>query len=529
MLSSIALQTRAVYRAFFIRSVILPKLVDVPQSRIRLLNTAAISPAGDYVLYWMVANRRLEWNFSLQRAAACAERLNKPLVICEPLRVGYRWASDRLHRFVMQGMADNLQQAASLPVHYYAYVEPQHLHGHGLFEACAAKACVVITDDFPCFFLPVLLKWMGRNSPVLVEAIDSNGLLPMRAADHDYPTAYAFRRFLQKTLPQHLNQLPVSKPLETNTLSTGSGLSDEILSRWPMADAELLQGEVTKLAAFPIDHSVGPAPINGGRNSAGVCLKLFLKHRLDRYGEHRNDPDQSAASGLSPYLHFGHVSTHEIFSKIVKCEEWSPEELSSRTSGQREGWWGMSPSAESFLDELITWRELGYNMCVFRRDYDRYGSLPTWAQTTLAEHASDAREVLYTLEQLENSETYDSLWNAAQRQLVQDGTMHNYLRMLWGKKILQWTESPQQALEFMIELNNKYALDGRNPNSYSGIFWVLGRYDRAWGPERPVFGKIRYMTSDSTLKKLKLQNYLKKYATDPGGDDETPFRLRGSR
>ncbi len=147
--------------------------------------------------------------------------------------------------------------------------------------------------------------------------------------------------------------------------------------------------------------------------------------------------------------------------------------------------------------------------------YDRYDSLPDWAQKTLAEHADDQRPYLYSLEQFERASTHDSIWNAAQRQLVREGVMQNYMRMLWGKKILHWTESPQQALEFMIELNNKYALDGRDPNSYSGIFWTLGRYDRAWGPKRPVFGAIRYMTSESAEKKLRLKSYLKKYAETP--------------
>ncbi len=171
----------------------------------------------------------------------------------------------------------------------------------------------------------------------------------------------------------------------------------------------------------------------------------------------------------------------------------------------------MAASAEAFLDQLVTWRELGYNMCVHRPDYDRYESLPDWARATLELHAPDRRDPTYTLDQFAAAETHDPVWNAAQRQLVRDGALHNYLRMLWGKKILEWTESPREALDVMIELNNRYALDGRDPNSYSGIFWMLGRYDRAWGPERPIFGKIRYMSSDSTIRKLKMKQYLERY------------------
>lgn len=171
----------------------------------------------------------------------------------------------------------------------------------------------------------------------------------------------------------------------------------------------------------------------------------------------------------------------------------------------------MGPGAEAFLDQLVTWRELGFNMCMLGTGWDRYESLPGWALKTLEAHGNDSRPSLYKLEDFEAAETHDVLWNAAQRQLISEGRIQNYLRMLWGKKILEWSPSPRTALEVMVELNNKYALDGRDPNSYSGIFWVLGRYDRAWGPERPIFGKIRYMSSESTARKFHLKKYISKY------------------
>ena len=164
------------------------------------------------------------------------------------------------------------------------------------------------------------------------------------------------------------------------------------------------------------------------------------------------------------------------------------------------------------MDQVITWRELGYVFCHHRpNDYDQFESLPNWAKETLRIHAADTRPTLYSLEQLESAQTHDPIWNAAQRQLRQEGRIHNYLRMLWGKKILEWSASPEEALSTLIQLNNKWAIDGRNPNSYSGIFWTLGRFDRAWGPERPIFGKIRYMSSDSTARKIKLKHYLSRF------------------
>ncbi len=196
----------------------------------------------------------------------------------------------------------------------------------------------------------------------------------------------------------------------------------------------------------------------------------------------------------------------------MEREDWSPGRLADRPTGSREGWWGASGEAEGFLDEIVTWRELGYNMAAKRADHDRYESLPAWARATLEDHLGDERAQVYDLAAFEHAQTHDALWNAAQRQLVREGRIHNYVRMLWGKKILEWTRTPRDALRVMIELNNKYALDGRDPNSYSGIFWCLGRYDRPWGPERAIFGKVRYMSSENTARKVRVADYLRKYA-----------------
>ncbi len=249
------------------------------------------------------------------------------------------------------------------------------------------------------------------------------------------------------------------------------------------------------LAALPIDQTVGAAPFAGGSGAAEKTFKRFLNSTLRQYPDERNEPAADGTSGLSPYLHFGHISAHEIFHRIAAAESWSKDSLATKTAGKRSGWWGMSEAAEAFLDQLVTWRELGFNMCATCDDYDRYESLPAWALATLAKHERDRRPTVYSLAEFESARTHDPLWNAAQRQLLSEGRLHNYLRMLWGKKILEWSASPQEALATMIELNNKYAVDGRDPNSYSGIFWILGRYDRAWGPERPIFGTVRYMSS----------------------------------
>jgi len=477
--------------------------------RVRTINDACVRSDGQYVLYWMIATRRTRWSFAIDHAVEWAKKLGKPLIVFEPLRAGYLWASDRLHRFVIEGMLDNRAALIDTSVAYYPYVEPEPDADKGLLAALAERACVVVTDEFPAFFLPRMVTAAARRLQVRVEMVDSNGLWPLHATEQVFTSAYQFRRFLQKNLPEHLETSPKANPLARVELPPAA-IPRAITSKWPLAKLDRLLA-ADGLSELPIDHRVGPASFRGGAVAAGKTLKRFLERNLARYGEDRNDPEADVASGLSPYLHFGHISAHEVFHKLVELEGWGPKKLAAKASGKREGWWGMSPAAESFLDELITWRELGYNMCSHQDDYDKYESLPDWARVTLEKHSRDKRTHHYTLRQLERAETYDELWNAAQRQLVREGRMHNYLRMLWGKKILEWTPSPREALAVMIELNNKYAVDGRDPNSYSGIFWCLGRYDRPWGPERKIFGKIRYMSSDNTARKLPVEGYLAKY------------------
>jgi deoxyribodipyrimidine photo-lyase len=379
-----------------------------------------------------------------------------------------------------------------------------------LLETLAARACVVVTDDYPNFFLPHMVQKAAACLPVLLEAADSNGLLPLDACEKAQPTAFAFRRFLQKNLPQHLADFPSVEPLRGARLPRMKSLPATIARRWPPATIETLHDSAT-IAGLPIDHRVAPAELRGGESAATRVLKTFLNRKLIHYGVLRNHPEDEATSGLSPYLHFGHIAAHQIFHELMKQERWSDKKLAVLPNGRREGWWGVSRNGEEFLDEFVTWREIGFNAARWLPDYDRYESLPAWARETMERHEHDERPESYLLKDFAAARTHDALWNAAQRQLLREGRIHNYLRMLWGKKILEWSPSPSEAIEIMIELNNRYGLDGRDPNSYSGIFWCLGRYDRPWGPERPIFGRIRYMSSANTAQKFAVKAYLRKY------------------
>jgi deoxyribodipyrimidine photo-lyase len=485
---------------------------DVPEVRIQQCNDAPVWADRDFVLYWMIAQRRSKANFALQRAADWARELGKPLLVLEALRCDYRWASDRLHRFVLEGMQDNRDAFAAAGVAYHAYVEPAIGAGKGLLAALGAKAAVVVTDEFPCFFLPSMVRSAAQDLDVRLEQVDGNGLLPLRVADRVFVRAFDFRRFLQKSLAPHLREMPVGDPLRRE-LPTKAAVPEEVLRRWPMVDDELLSGSVSALARLPIDHDVTAVGTRGGSKQAGVVTKRLLGERLARY-EDRNQPDAAAESGLSPYLHFGHIGSHQVFAGVARQEGWNTDRILHNRGGSR-GWYGMSEPAEAFLDQLVTWRELGFNYAWQRADIADYSSLPEWAQRTLAEHAEDPREHCYDHDQLEAAATHDEVWNAAQRQLRRTGTIHNYLRMLWGKKVLEWSPRPEDAWRTLVELNNRWALDGRNPNSYSGIGWVFGRYDRPWAPQRPVFGQIRFMSSQNTQRKLRLKAYLDEFSAQP--------------
>lgn len=480
-------------------------MIAVPKIRITSCNDAPVRPGGGFVLYWMIASRRVSWNFALDRAIEWALQLAKPLVILEALRSDYPWASDRLNRFVLEGMWDNARALESSSVSYYAYVETVAGEGKGLLKALADRSAVVVTDEFPCFFLPHMVASAAKKLPVLLEQVDSNGLAPLRMSGKAFTTAYSFRRFLQKELPTQVLNSPQPKPFAKAPLARPNSMPREITGRWPRLTMKGLETLIRKCAS---DEQL---VTRGGAGAGQKRLKNFVQRTLHRYAEDRNTLGCDASSGLSPHLHFGNVSAHQIFAEVAKHEDWSPEHLALRAIGSRTGWWGMSESAEAFLDQVVTWRELGFNLCHHRVDYDQYESLPEWAKRTLEKHARDQRAYVYSLQEFENAATHDPLWNAAQTQLVTEGRIYNYLRMLWGKKVLEWTRKPEAALEIMIELNNKYALDGRDPNSYSGIFWCMGRYDRPWGPERPIFGTVRYMSSENTARKMSVTDYIRRY------------------
>ena len=473
-------------------------------------NQKKMNENGSYVLYWMQINRRFEFNYALEYAVEKANELKKPLLIYEGLKCTYSWASDRFHKFILEGMLENKQIARKNGWNYYCFVEENPHEGSGLVNSLAKSSCLVVTDDFPVFVIREHNEKVGPEVPVTYISVDSNGIIPLGLSKKAPYSAYQFRRLMQKNFLSEFSKPPLRNPMRKLKVQVTLDLSD-FTNHWSDS-AEKLEEVDTLIEAIAIDHSVKPIPLKGTREAGLKRLKAFLANEISRYAELRNHPDLKVTSGLSPYLHFGKISAYEVVQKVLRQQPkgWNVSKI-HYSHGSRQGFFSGHSFVDSFLEEFITWRETGYHFCHHVRNYDSYKTLPEWAKKTLEKHASDPRDHVYSLEEFETASTHDPLWNAAQRQLLLEGTIHNYLRMLWGKKILEWSKNPKMALSYLIHLNNKYAIDGRNPNSYTGIFWILGRFDRPWAPEREIFGSVRYMSSKNTQRKVKVKKYLETF------------------
>jgi deoxyribodipyrimidine photo-lyase len=488
-------------------------MCSVDSERVRRVNRGEPAAQGEYVLYWMQIFRRLEHNHALDHALDWAARLQKPLVIYEGLKLGYPWASRRLHRFVLEGMADNAATARKLGLNYWPFVETAQQSGRGLLRRLADRACLVVTDDFPCFIIPEQTAALAAHTETAVLAVDSNSVVPLARLGPAVVSAAQLRRRIHKAFADAW----------PNRASKQPQIPDAVRKRVAAPFATWRPAGLDRfLKTLPVDASVPPvAAMPGGSRAARTRLREFVRQRLRGYAEHRSAPAAPAAghaSGLSPYLHFGHISIEEVVEHVLDSTGgWSPRRLCMKAAGKREGFFGASVDANAFLDEAITWRDVGLNWHWSRRadTVSLERALPGWALATLRQHRRDRRAFVYDRAEWEAGATHDPLWNAAQRELVATGTIHNYLRMLWGKKVIEWSKTPEDAYATLVHLNNKYALDGRDPNSYTGILWCFGLFDRPWAPERAVLGSVRYMSSENTARKFALAGYYAYVASLP--------------
>jgi deoxyribodipyrimidine photo-lyase len=433
---------------------------------VRKLNDRGVRSAGEYVLYWIRAARRTEFNPSLATAALLANGMGLPVLAVEALAAD-RYANDRFYTFVLEGVAEFAAALEKLGAGYRFLVQPRR----SALAEYASRAAAVVTDDWPAALSSE--DFTGLDLPCY--AVDSSCIVPHTEIPDRAYAAYSMRPKIRRLLPRFLKPLP-----KVQIEQRYQGASD-----YP-------EGEISSLvASCDIDRHIPPSTdFRGGRKQALRTLRRFLKDRLHRYSADKNEPSAHATSDLSPYLHFGHISALEV---ALAVRDYAQEHRLI---------------ADEFLEELIVRRELAFNFAYHAERVDRLTVLPSWAQGTLDAHRADPRDPVYTRRQFEAAATHDDLWNCTQKELRIRGKIHGYYRMYWGKMILEWSITPEDALATMIHLHDRYALDGHDPNTYGNILWCFGLHDRPW-PERPIYGTVRSMTRAGMDRKTDTAAYIR--------------------
>lgn len=449
------------------------------RERVRRLNEEPVRADAGYVLYWMQMNRRVPMNHALAWAVHRADEFGLPLLVYEGLTCTYPYANDRIHTFMLEAVPGTAEAVENLGAGYCFYLRRKKSDPNDVLYRLAKDAAVVVTDDYPAFIAAQHNATVPNRIGVCYEVVDSSCIVPMQLLTRREYAAYTIRPRIHRLLPEYLKPLKMTPPRRRWN------------ERLPGFHTPVAMDEIPALvASCEIDHSVPPSTaFRGGYGEARRRLLHFARHKLARYDESRNEPSAHGTSNLSPYIHFGQISTLEIALRAKEQAEKAKFD------------------AGAFLEELIVRRELAFNFARFA-DTHSFDGLPEWARKTLREHDGDPRPVAVTPAMIANGETYDELWNATQKELLLRGKIHGYYRMYWGKKIIEWSKSHSHALQQMIELHDRHALDGRDPNTYTNILWCFGLHDRAWG-ERPIFGKVRYMSLEGLRRKTDTEAYMK--------------------
>ena len=453
------------------------------QARIRALNDAPVQPRAKYVLYWCRVNRRVDSNHALVHAANRANELGLPVLCYESLDSSAPFANDRLHAFVLEGAPEQARRLERLGIGYCFHLARRRGESEEALESLARDAACVVSDDYP----ESIETESGASLPlpftVRHEAVDSSCVVPMRVLAKREYAAYTIRPKIRRLLPQFLQPCP---PVQ-------------VRQRWrqpvPVWHTCVTEAAISSLiAGCASDHSVASSiAYAGGRRAAEKMLAHFLERNLRRYARERNEPSAHATSNLSPYLHFGQISALEVA-------------LAARSHAEQS-----QLIADEYLEELIVRRELAFNYALHTASPANLANLPEWAKETLRKHARDRREPVYSYEQFAGARTHDALWNACQQEMLLRGKIHGYYRMYWGKKVIEWSPTCQDALETMVRIHDRYALDGRDPNTYTNILWCFGLHDRPWAT-RLVFGSIRYMSLEGMKRKTGVNSYLREIA-----------------
>ncbi|HMF65552.1 MAG TPA: deoxyribodipyrimidine photo-lyase [Edaphobacter sp.] len=457
-------------------------LLDDPRVTVRRDGTP--DPKGQCVVYWMQRAQRGIDNHAVDLAVKIANLLGLPLVVYFAGISNFPHANLRHYVFLNQGLPDIEEDLALRGITFIMRRAPHESHERLLADV---RAALLIGDENPMREPERWRTHLASRIRIPFWTVDTDVVVPSKLIDKAQYGAYTIRPRLYRLLPEYLH------PYEN--------LHAEYQWKRPHNfQADSVHEDITR-GWKDLDRSVAPVDSwQGGTHAALKRLKLFTGGLLGGYEQQRNHPETDGTSCMSPYLHYGHVGPITIALAVEAAAKANPKLRSAR---------------DSYFNELIAWRELAINFVRYTPNYDSPECAEAWAKQTIAEHARDEREHIYTLHQLESAQTYDDLWNAGQLQMVRDGWMHNYVRMYWAKKILEWTPDIATAMKYCIYLNDKYFLDGRDPNGYAGIAWaLLGKFDRAWG-ERPIFGKIRYMSGASTGKKFDSKLYIQQMGVTP--------------
>lgn len=444
----------------------------VQQDRVRKLNQVPLRQGP--VIYWMSRDQRVDDNWALLYAQELALTLKEPLLVLFCLTPDYLGATAPQYRFMLEGLNELTGRLKKLQITFIS------LQGNPDQEV--ARFCRELkAGGLVCDFNPLRInrQWqenLASNLGLACHLIDAHNIVPCWVASpkQEY-AAYTIRPKLKKLLPSYLTDFPalIRHPYQLQRKFKMSAPKEQ--QKWLTHSGQARQTYIYK----------------SGETAARQFMQQFIENRLASYETERNNPVLNGQSNLSPYLHFGQLSAQKLAWLIKQAEE-------------------PGINSESFLEELIVRRELSDNFCYYNNRYDSIEAFPRWARETLADHAEDPREHIYNYREFETAATHDSLWNAAQQEMVLTGKMHGYLRMYWAKKILEWSDSAELALEWAIKLNNHYSLDGRDPNGYAGIAWSIGGvHDRAWF-QRPIFGKIRYMSYKGSKSKFNVDGYIAK-------------------
>lgn len=459
-----------------------PYLIMVPQvgtnfsmliKRARTLKEGPKIPGP--VLYWMSRDQRVQDNWALLFAQELARARQVPLAVGFCLVPQFLQAGFRQFAFMGRGLAQVADHLAARQIPFFLRTGNPGREIPALVKSL--NASTLVTDFDP---LKIKRTWKGevaRTLAIPFYEVDAHNIIPCWLASPKQEwAAYSFRPKVRRALPEFLTEFP----------EVGQHPHKPAFIQDPIAWQQVLE-------EHPADRSVPEVDwLKPGESEARRLLQHFLEHKLARYERDRNDPTQDGQSNLSPYLHFGQISAQRVALEVIKAR--APQE-----------------AKDAFLEELIVRRELSDNFCFYNDYYDKFAGFPEWARTSLEARRGDRRDYIYAREEFAGALTHDEAWNAAQRELVATGKMHGYMRMYWAKKILEWSASPEQALETAIHLNDRYELDGRDPNGYVGIAWSIGGvHDRAW-KERPVFGKIRYMSLGGLRNKFPLDDYIRKF------------------